>query len=197
MKGIDAVKKELPELPAVRAQRFRDELDLSAYDADKLTATRELADYFEQVISAGPPAKEVANWVLGEVSRLLNEGTVAVHDLEPAGLAALIARKLDGTISNNQAKDIFARLAQQNALTAAEIEKLIQAEGMRQVTDRVQLEAWVEAAIVAQSQAVADFRAGKESALGRLVGEVMKASQGKASGPAVNAMLRERLSRPD
>ena len=68
---------------------------------------------------------------------------------------------------------------------------------MRQVTDRVQLEAWVEAAIVAQSQAVADFRAGKESALGRLVGEVMKASQGKASGPAVNAMLRERLSRPD
>jgi len=195
---VERVRSELPELPAARAQRFRDELGLSAYDAAQLTATRDLADYYEEVLGALGPAngKEAANWVVGEVNRALKEGEGLVAlKVRPSALAALVQRKLDGTISNNQAKDLFAGLNESAdpVRDGAAVDRMIEARGMRQVTDESQLEAWVDAAIAAQPQAAEDFRGGNDRAVGRLVGAVMQASGGKANGPAVSAMLRQKL----
>jgi aspartyl-tRNA(Asn)/glutamyl-tRNA(Gln) amidotransferase subunit B len=198
--GRDLVEKlrgALPELPGARAARFRDQLGLSDYDARLVCDTRGLANYFEEVVAAGIPAKEAANWILGEVSRVLKEGEGGVEAIRvrPGGLAALVERKLSGAISNNQAKELFAALSSGDLTVtdAAAVEREIEARGMKQVTDSGQLEAWVDAAIAAEPQAAEDFRAGNEKAVGRLVGAVMRVSGGKANGPAVNAMLRQRL----
>ncbi|GAC1329413.1 MAG: Asp-tRNA(Asn)/Glu-tRNA(Gln) amidotransferase subunit GatB [Candidatus Dormibacteria bacterium] len=195
---VERVRAALPELPAARAERLMAELNLQPYDAAKLNASRELADYFEEVVAAlgSGHAKEAANWVLGEVNRVLKDGSgVAELSLRPGGLAALLARKLDGTINNNQAKELFAELAGASAAveTASTVDSLIESRGMRQVTDTSQLDAWVEAAIIAQPQAAEDFRGGNDRAVGRLVGAVMQASGGKANGPAVSEMLRQKL----
>ena len=195
---VEEVRRALPELPAARAARFAAELGLSQYDAAQLSATRELAGYFEEVLAVlgEANAKEAANWVVGEVNRVVKDGD-GLGDLtvRPGGLAALLARKLDGTISNNQAKDLFAELAAGSEIVegTAGIDALIESRGMRQVTDSSQLEAWVEAAIAAQPQAAEDFRAGNDRAVGRLVGAVMQASGGKANGPAVSDLLRQKL----
>jgi aspartyl-tRNA(Asn)/glutamyl-tRNA(Gln) amidotransferase subunit B len=215
---VESIRGELPELPAARAARLRDQLGLSAYDADQLTASMELADYFEAVVEgAGKEnAKEAANWVVGEVNRALApkagspiqgglksriiappRGPITLDKLmmRPSGLAALIRRKLDGSISNNQAKDVFQSLAwgPETVDSAASVDAAIEARGMRQVSDAGELETWVDAAIAAQPQAASDVRAGNERAIGRLVGEVMKLSGGKANGPAVSALLKEKL----
>ena len=202
---VEAIRSALPELPAQRAARFRRDLVLSAYDADQLTASRELADYFEAVLAslagaAAEGAKEVANWVIGDVNRVLKEreirpGAVMVT---PAALAALIASKAAGVISNNQARELFKEIAAggpgaTRAEDAAAIDALIEARGLRQVTDSGELDALVDAAIAAQPQAAEDVRAGNDRAIGRLVGEAMKLSGGKANGPAVDALLRQKL----
>jgi len=205
---VDEVRQALPELPAARAARFASELGLSPYDAAQLSATRELATYFEDVLRelGQENAKEAANWVVGEVNRVVKDGGGkdgrgkdghGLTDLavRPLGLAALLARKLDGTISNNQAKELFAELAAGTETVdgAAAIDALIESRGLRQVTDSSQLEAWVDAAIAAQPQAAEDFRGGNDRAVGRLVGAVMQASGGTAAGPAVSDLLRQKL----
>ncbi|MHB8508851.1 MAG: Asp-tRNA(Asn)/Glu-tRNA(Gln) amidotransferase subunit GatB [Candidatus Dormibacteria bacterium] len=194
---VDRLRAELPELPAVRAARYSEQLEVGPKEADVLTTTRELAEYFESVVAAGAPAREAANWVLGEVSRVLNSGT-AVSELKvrPGALAALVQRKLEGVLNNNQAKELFAALEAGDAIVdnVAAVDAEIASRGLRQVTDSSQLEAWVAAAIAAEAQAVDDFRGGNERALGRLVGAVMKQSQGKANAPAVSEMLRRQLS---
>jgi aspartyl-tRNA(Asn)/glutamyl-tRNA(Gln) amidotransferase subunit B len=206
---VSDIRSQLPELPAARAARLRAQLGLSGYDADQLTATKELGDYFESVLAAwgggvsgggsdgAATAKEAANWVIGEVNRAINEAEGSIEDLKvrPAALAGLIQRKLEGRVSNNQAKELFAALAggAQAVSDAAGVDAAIEARGMAQVSDSTQLEAWVEQALAAEPQAAADFRAGNERAVGRLVGAVMRVSGGKANGPAVNAMLREKL----
>ena len=208
---IERPGPELPELPAARAARFRDELGLSAYDADQLTASRPIADYFESTLAAlgqeqlggaaspGAIAKEAANWVIGEVNRAVNESSGAVADLKvrPPALAALIRHKAAGDISHNQAKELFAALAGDDAVAAdgSAVEAVIAARGMQQVSDSSQLERWVEDALAQEPRAADDFRAGNERAIGRLVGAVMRVSGGKANGPAVNAILREKLGR--
>jgi aspartyl-tRNA(Asn)/glutamyl-tRNA(Gln) amidotransferase subunit B len=212
--AVERLREGLPELPAARAARYSQGLGLSAYDAGQLTATRDLADYFEAALeatgeadasasasananaNANANAKEVANWVLGEVNRAVKEGEgLAALAIRPGGLAALVARKLDGTLSHNQAKELFAHLAGAGTDVSGReaVDAAIEAMGMRQVTDDAQLEAWVEAAVAAQPQAAEDFRGGNDRAIGRLVGAVMQASGGKASGPAVSTMLRRKL----
>ena len=188
---VEQVRGGLPELPAARAARFSETLGLSAYNSAQLTADRELADYFEAVVAAVGPANatEAANWVIGEVNRL-RKASGAGLDVPPAALGALIDRKLDGTISNNQAKALFSELV---SSPEGDVDELIEKLGMRQVTDSGELEAWVDAAIAAQPQAADDFRSGNERAIGRLVGAVMQASGDKASGPAVSEMLRQKL----
>ncbi|MGB2940336.1 MAG: Asp-tRNA(Asn)/Glu-tRNA(Gln) amidotransferase subunit GatB [Candidatus Dormiibacterota bacterium] len=195
---VERIRTSLPELPAERAARFRDDLGLSAYDAEQVTANLDLADYFEATVDiAGRPlAKEVANWVISDLNRVLKElgCSPAVLAVRPSGMATLIARKLDGVITNNQAKELFHDLAGgTKAMDETAIDDAIKDRGLRQVSDAGELAAWVDAAIAAQPQAADDVRAGNERAIGRLVGEVMKLSGGKASGPAVNAMIQEKL----
>ena len=202
---VDRVRTELPELPAARAARFREELDLSDYDADQLTAFRDLADYFEAVVAALAPAveplaaaKEAANWVIGEVNRAVKETAGSLADLKvwPPALAALIQRKIAGNISNNQAKALFASLAASADVKAdaAAVDDAIESSNIAQVSDESALEAWVDDAIAAEPQAAADFQAGNERAIGRLVGAVMRVSGGNANGPAVSELLRKKLS---
>ena len=195
---VERARAGLPELPAARARRFHEDLGLSDYDAAQLTATLELADYFEEVLSSVGPknAKEAANWVVGEVNRANKEGEgLSALSVRPRGLAALVLRKLDGTLSNNQARELFAAMAAspEPVTGAAAIDRMIEDRGLRQVTDSSQLAAWVDAAIAAQPQAADDFRGGNDRAVGRLVGAVMQASGGKANGPAVSEMLRQKL----
>ena len=155
-----------------------------------------MAAYFEAVVAAGAPAGEAANWMLGELSRVLNQGTpLAELKIRPEALAAVVQRKLEGALSNNQAKELFAALARSGTVvgSAEDVDAAIAAAGMSQVSDSSQLEAWVAEAIDAQPGAWADFAAGNERASGRLVGEVMRRSGGKASGPAVMEILRQRL----
>jgi aspartyl-tRNA(Asn)/glutamyl-tRNA(Gln) amidotransferase subunit B len=196
---VEWIRAELPELPAARAARFRDQLGLSAYDADQLTASSDLADYFEAVVGGIPAGteKEAANWVIGEVNRAVNESEGAIGSLRvrPAALSALIGRKAAGAISNNQAKQVFAALAGGEAVAedAAAVDEVIAARGMEQVSDSSQLEAWVDEALATEPQAAADFQAGNERAIGRLVGAVMRVSDGKANGPAVSELLRKKL----
>ena len=196
---VEWIRAELPELPAARAARFRDQLGLSAYDADQLTASSDLADYFEAVVGGIPAGteKEAANWVIGEVNRAVNESEGAIGSLRvrPAALSALIGRKAAGAISNNQAKQVFAALAGGEAVAedAAAVDEVIAARGMEQVSDSSQLEAWVDEALATEPQAAADFQAGNERAIGRLVGAVMRVSGGKANGPAVSELLRKKL----
>jgi aspartyl-tRNA(Asn)/glutamyl-tRNA(Gln) amidotransferase subunit B len=202
---VDKLRAELPELPAARAARLVSEHGIAEKEADLLTVTTEMADYFEALLgsdgaggAAPVPAREAVNWMLGEVSRVLNEtgDTVEALRVRPGALAAIVARKLDGALSNNQAKELFATLsrAERPSHDAAAVDAEIERLGLRQVSDEGQLQAWVDAAIADQPQAAADFRAGNERAIGRLVGAVMKASAGRASGPAVDAMLRRRLA---
>ena len=201
---VDGIRTELPELPAARAARLREELELSAYDADQLTASRDLADYFEAVVAALAPAvepraaaKEAANWVIGEVNRAVKEtaGSLAKLAVWPPALAALIRRKSEGRLSHNQAKALFGLLAVAGspAEDAAAVDRLIESQGLVQVSDASALEAWVDEALAAEPQAAADFQAGNERAIGRLVGAVMRVSGGKANGPAVSDMLRQKL----
>jgi aspartyl-tRNA(Asn)/glutamyl-tRNA(Gln) amidotransferase subunit B len=209
---VDRIRADLPELPSARVARLRDQLGLSAYDADKVTSGRELADYFESVLGAlgeaatpgaapdSKTAKEAANWVIGEVNRAVNEsgGSISELKVRPPALATLIRRKAAGDISHNQAKDLFAALTGAGAAVAVDhvaVDAAIEARGMKQVSDSSQLETWVEAALAAEPRAAADFRAGNERAIGRLVGAVMRVSGGKANGPAVNAILRGKLGR--
>jgi len=192
---VDRIRAELPELPATRADRLERDLGVSADQADLLTDTVELADYFEAVVATGVPAAEAANWVLGEVSRVLNTGVlVSALTVRPEALGGLVARKLDGTINNNQAKELFAELAGGDTVvaTAAAIDEAIQSRGLRQVSDTAELERLVDEAIAAQAKAWEDFRGGNERASGALVGYVMKQTKGQASGPAVTEILRRR-----
>ena len=187
----ERVRRTMPELPAARAQRLQEKFGLSAYDAAVLTAAREDADAYEALASQ-VPAKLAANWLMGDVAALANERRVALHrsGLGVDGLAALL-RLLDaGTINGPTAKALLEELYESGGDPAA----VVQERGLGQLDDEAALLAIVDEVIAANAAAAADFRAGKEAALGRLVGQVMKATGGKAQPQLVNRLLRERLA---
>jgi aspartyl-tRNA(Asn)/glutamyl-tRNA(Gln) amidotransferase subunit B len=193
---IEEIRSRMPELPEAKRDRYRTELALSAYDAITLTQSRELADYFEQArlagSGAGVPAKTVANWVMGELSAKLNEASLdpSRSPVGPTQLAGLLARIHDGTISGKIAKEVF------DAMWAGEgdADAIIERKGLRQISDAGALEAIVAAVLAANPKQVEDYRAGKEKAFNSLVGQVMKATKGKANPAQVNELLRKRLA---
>ena len=193
---IEEIRSQMPELPEATRDRYRAELGLSAYDAITLTQSRELADYFEQArlagSGAGVPAKTVANWVMGELSAKLNEADLdsSRSPVGPAQLGGLLARVHDGTISGKIAKEVF------DAMWAGEgdADAIIEREGLRQISDAGALEAIVAAVLAANPKQVEDYRAGKEKAFNSLVGQVMKATKGKANPTQVNELLRKKLA---
>jgi aspartyl-tRNA(Asn)/glutamyl-tRNA(Gln) amidotransferase subunit B len=190
---IERMREELPELPSAKRERFVAELKLSPYDAGLLVESREKAEFFERALGAQAPAKLVANLVNGEVAARLNAENrdFAAVPLPPRRLAALAARVHDGTISQKIAKDVLAELW----TGGADPDEVIERRGLRQVSDAGEIEKWVDAAIAAGAKQAEDYRAGKEKALQSLVGQVMKASQGKANPAQVSELLKKKLAR--
>jgi aspartyl-tRNA(Asn)/glutamyl-tRNA(Gln) amidotransferase subunit B len=187
---IERVRADMPELPRERAARFQRELGLGAYDAAMMTATRATADYFEAAARACGAPKPVANWMMGEVSRRMNAGALESIPVPPRALAALVARIADKTISSSAARVVFDALWQDES---DDVDALIDAKGLRQMSDSAELERIVDAVIAGNARSVAEFRAGKEKAFNALVGQAMKASRGKADPGAVGALLKKKL----
>jgi aspartyl-tRNA(Asn)/glutamyl-tRNA(Gln) amidotransferase subunit B len=189
---IETVRSDLPELPAARRRRFADSLKLPAYDAEVLTATRAMADYYEAVVRAHGDAKIAANWVMGDVLARLNDSGLSIQEfaVKPPQLAALLAMVRDGTVSNTAAKAIFTRMAEGGGDPVAIAER----EGLRQVGDDDQLSAWIDQVLTANPDEARRFDAGDKKLLGVLVGMVMKVSGGKADPRKVNQLLSKRAS---
>jgi aspartyl-tRNA(Asn)/glutamyl-tRNA(Gln) amidotransferase subunit B len=174
-------------------ERFVRDYGLSDYDARTLTASRALADYYEAVAREVPDRKLAANWVMGEVSAALNAAdlSIEVAPLRPAQLAALLARIADSTINAKGAKEVFAALW---AGEAAEVDALIEARGLKQISDTGAIEALIDEVLAANAKMVEEFRAGKEKAFNALVGQAMRATKGKANPAQVNEILRRKLA---
>jgi len=190
---IDAVRGTLPELPDEKAARFARDFGLSAYDAGVLSASRELGAYFEAVVAAlgGTNAKLAANWVMGELSSALNRenAEITASRVSPTALSSLLARILDATISGKIAKDVFEAMWSEGRSADA----IIEAKGLKQITDSREIEGVVDAVIAANPKQLADYRAGKDKLFGFFVGQVMKATGGKANPAQLNELLKAKL----
>ena len=190
---IEQVRAGLPELPDEKAARFIRDFGLSAYDAGVLTASREMAAYYEDVVSrvGGTQAKLAANWVMGDLSGFLNRDglEVAQSRVDAAALAGLLARIVDETISGKIAKDVLEAMWAEGL----DADAIIEAKGLRQIKDTGALEAAIRQVMDANPGQLADFRAGKDKLFGFFVGQVMKATQGKANPAQVNELLKKLL----
>ncbi len=192
---IARVQAAMPELPAQKRERFEQDLGLSGYDAAQLTVDRDTSIYFEETVAGLPPgqAKLAANWVLGELSAALNrdETTVLESPIPPARLAALVARIIDGTISNKIARDVFTAMwAGEND---GDPDAIIAARGLKQINDTGAIGAMIDEVLAANPAIVEEYRAGKQKAFNSLVGQIMKAAKGKANPQQVNDLLKEKL----
>jgi len=189
---IDAVRQSLPELPDVKRQRFVDQYQLREADAEILTVSRPLADYFEAVaaVSAAGP-QLAANWIIGDLSALLNKDNLEIGESQigPDTLAGLLDRIADDTISGKIAKEVF------EAMWAGEgsADEIIESRGLKQITDTGAIEAIVDAVIAANPSQVAEYRSGKDKLIGYFVGQVMKETGGKANPGQVNQVLKDKL----
>ncbi len=191
---VESARSRLPELPDAKAERFAADYGLSAADAGQLTATREQADYFEAVVAAsgGAGGKLAANWVLSELAGALNRDGVDLTEapLGAEALGGLVARIHDNTISGKIAKDVFDTLWKGEGRSADEV---IEARGLKQITDAGAIEAFVDEVIANNPDQVEQYKAGKTKVVGFLVGQVMKASQGKANPKEVNKLMTAKL----
>jgi aspartyl-tRNA(Asn)/glutamyl-tRNA(Gln) amidotransferase subunit B len=194
---IARVKSEMPELPAAMATRFISAYALPMYDADQLTYSLAFARYFETAtdIAGKENAKPIANWMLGELSAALNRYEIEIEDapVSPEQLAALVMRVQDGTLSNKGGKEVFDALWQNGNRSAEAVDRLIAERGLQQISDTGALEKIVDDVLAQHPAVVAEFRAGKEKAFNSLVGQIMKASRGKANPVQVNALLKKKL----
>jgi aspartyl-tRNA(Asn)/glutamyl-tRNA(Gln) amidotransferase subunit B len=203
---VAAERAALPELPAAKRDRFVCELGLTAYDAATLTGSRETADYFDAVTAAlvlrepggdaRAGAKTAANWVMGELAGALNRAELEI-DRSPVSaqqLAGLIARIRDNTISGKIAKEVFDALWAGEASGDDAADSIIQAKGLRQITDTGALESIIDGIIAANPAQVAEFRGGREKAFNFFVGQAMKATKGKGNPAAISEILKRKLA---
>jgi aspartyl-tRNA(Asn)/glutamyl-tRNA(Gln) amidotransferase subunit B len=190
---IDAVRATLPELPDQKAARFARDFGLSVYDAGVLSASRELGAYFEAVVGGlgAGHAKLAANWVMGELSSALNRDNVDIENsrVNPEQLTALLKRIVDETISGKIAKEVFEAMWSEGKPADA----IIEAKGLRQITDAGAIEGVIDAVIAANPKQLADYRSGKDKLFGFFVGQVMKATGGKANPAQLNELLKAKL----
>jgi aspartyl-tRNA(Asn)/glutamyl-tRNA(Gln) amidotransferase subunit B len=190
---VESVRATLPELPDQKAARFISQYGLPAYDAGVLTASRELADYYEEVFRLAPAdAKLAANWVMGELAAALNKENLDVGSgkLPAERLAGLLARISDRTISGKIAKEVFELMWS----TGSSADSVIESKGMRQITDQGAIERAIDEVMARNPGQLADYRAGKDKLFGFFVGQVMKATGGKANPTQLNELLRKKLS---
>ncbi|HHV54769.1 MAG TPA: Asp-tRNA(Asn)/Glu-tRNA(Gln) amidotransferase subunit GatB [Firmicutes bacterium] len=188
---IEQWRRELPELPAARRERLAREYGLPAYDAAILTASKKLADFFEEAARAFPDPKMVSNWVMGELLRLLKAENKELDQvpLQPSDLVGLLSLVRDGVISGATAKEVFEEMFHTGDPAASIVDR----RGLRQISDEGALREIVRRAMAANPDAVQSYRQGKEKALGALVGAVMKETRGKANPQLVNRLLLEAL----
>ncbi|MFM1896637.1 MAG: hypothetical protein RLZZ385_1711 [Pseudomonadota bacterium] len=188
---IESVRAELPELPDQKRARFVSQYQLSDYDAAVLAASRDMADYFEQVVAVCQDAKLSANWVMGDLQAVLNRGNLDIGDspISAPRLGRLIARIQDNTISGKIAKQVFEAMLED----AADVDAIIDSRGLKQVTDTGALESLVDEVIAANPEQVQQYRDGKQQVFAYLVGQAMKLSRGKANPAQVNTLLKEKL----
>ena len=191
----EQVRAKLPELPEARRDRFMQEYGLPQYDADLLTGSKLMADYFEECLKVGKgvPPKEVSNWLLGEVSRIINEKNIDIDEfrkrVSPEHLSEL-ALSSHSQINIATAKPVLEEMFQ----TGKTADVIINEKGLLQISDTKQLEETILEVINSNTQAVADYSAGKETALKFLVGQVMKATRGRANPKLVNEVLKQKLA---
>jgi aspartyl-tRNA(Asn)/glutamyl-tRNA(Gln) amidotransferase subunit B len=188
---VEEIRTNLPELPDARKQRLMDAYGLSEYDANVITASKSMADYFDQSVQANGDAKTVANWLMGEVSKHLNNEGISILEcpVSPEQLTELLALIEKGTISNKIAKAVFEEMW----VSRKAPEVIVKEKGLVQISDTSEIVAIVDGVIAANPQSVADFKAGKDKAIGFLVGQIMKQTKGRANPDMVNSLLRERL----
>ena len=189
---INEVRSLLPELPEAKRARFAAELGLSEYDAEVLAASRELAAYFEATVALFPQPKTVSNWVMGEVTRALNEDCRGIADspVTPAQLAALLKLMEQGTISGKIAKTVFDEMYK----TGKEPAEIVAEKGLTQVSDTGAIEAIIDDVLSKEAGQLAEYRSGKDKLFGFFVGQVMRASKGKANPTLVNEILLKKLN---
>ena len=190
---IEAARRSLPELPDQKAARYIEKFGLSAYDAGVLTASREMADYYEAVLKAlGGNEKLAANWVMGELSGALNKDGVEVTEsrIDADRLAGLLKRIVDETISGKIAKEVFEQMWAEGQ----DADAIIEAKGLKQITDTGAIEKVIDEIMAANPKQLADYRSGKDKLFGFFVGQVMKATGGKANPAMLNERLKAKLS---
>ena len=192
---IDEIRGQLPELPAIKRERYQTKLGLSAYDASLLTQDRASADYFEASLEHHNNAKALANWMLGDLAAAMNRDAVSIGDVAvtPEQLALLVSRIDDGTLSSKMAKTVFESLWQNEG----NVDTIIEARGLKQVSDTGELEAMVDELIANSPEQVAQYRAAEpdkqKKLIGYFVGQAMKASKGQANPQVINEILRNKL----
>jgi len=194
---IDRVKTTMPELPGAMRERFVAEYALPEYDAMVLTQSKGMASYFEAVVAAAgrDQAKPAANWLMGDVASTLNREDTDIADapVKAVQLALLLKRIADGTISNKIAKEVFAGMWEARSDKDSLADDIIEAKGLKQISDSGALEAIVDQVLAANEKSVAEFRAGKEQAINALIGQAMKATRGKANPAQLTELLRKKL----
>ena len=191
---IDSTRASMPELPAAKRERFVRDFGLSAYDANALTASLDIADYYEATLTVAgkTSAKPCANWVTVDLAARLNKDGKEIGEspVTAALLGGLVARIADNTISNNIAKQVFDALWNGEGSSA---DQIIEQRGLKQITDSGAIETLIDDVLAANAAMVAEFRSGKEKAFNALVGQAMKATKGKANPQQVNELLRKKL----
>jgi aspartyl-tRNA(Asn)/glutamyl-tRNA(Gln) amidotransferase subunit B len=195
---IERVKGEMPELPETMQQRFVDQYGLTRYDAGVVASGKAMAAYYEAVVAkaGAAQAKVAANWLMGEVSSQLNREDLGIEasPVSAAQLALILQRIADGTISNKIAKEIFQAIWDEKATDEAAADRIIEAKGLKQISDTGALEAIIDEVLAANPKSVEEYRAGKEKAFNALIGQAMKATKGKANPQQVNELLKKKLS---
>ncbi len=193
MEFIEEVMATMPEMPTQKKIRFVSEFNLSEYDADLLAADKDLANFFEAVVKVSNSPKLSANWIMGELSAELNNENLSINESKITSnqLGQLILRIEDGTISGKIAKEIFEKLWSSDN----EVDEIIQGEGLEQVTDNKEIESMIDKVINNNPEQLEQYRSGKDRLFGFFVGQVMKASQGKANPKQVNDILRKKLEK--
>jgi aspartyl-tRNA(Asn)/glutamyl-tRNA(Gln) amidotransferase subunit B len=191
-------RSEMTELPAQKSERWQSEFGLSAYDCQVLTQERATADFYEDLLKqvGKDQAKAAANLMTGEFASALNKDGIsaAQSPLNASQLAKLIQRIADGTISNKIAKEIFTAMWEEKASDIDAVDRIIEAKGLKQISDSGALETIIDQVLAANQKSVEEFRAGKEKAFNALIGQIMKATQGKANPQQVNKLLTDKLN---
>lgn len=190
---VERVRQSIPEMPKARRLRYVNELGLPEYDAMVLTQTKEMSDFFEEMLNKKADAKQASNWLMGEVSAYLNSEKLELAEtkLTPENLASMITLIEDGTISSKIAKKVFRELI----LNGGDAKKVVEAKGLVQLSDPAQLLPMINEVLDNNAQSIEDFKNGKDRAVGFLVGQIMKATKGQANPGVVNQLLNQELAK--